>query len=94
MTKLGTGSMPTPWETSRDAVPPGHTQITIYTESTGKRVATVFDEEAAALIVKAPLLIKAREVLDRLLEENDTSWGILAETIATARALLAKIDAE
>ena len=48
---------PGPWETSRDAVPDGHTQITVYAESDGERVATAFRSEANAhLIASAPSL--------------------------------------
>ena len=51
---------PGPWETSRDAVPPGHVQITIYAESTGERVATAFERNAnAKLIAAAPELLSA-----------------------------------
>lgn len=47
-----------PWELSPDAVPKGHTQITVYAESNGERVATVFREEAnARLISAAPELL-------------------------------------
>ena len=46
---------PGPWETSRDAVPSHHTQITVYAESSGERVATAFQSEAnARLIAAAP----------------------------------------
>ncbi len=58
---------PGPWELSRDAVPDWHTQITVYTEATGTRVATVFEREANAhLIAAAPELLAACEAaLDR-----------------------------
>ena len=46
-------------ETSRDAVPNGFTQITIYDETSGERVATVFSEEAATLFKAAPELLEA-----------------------------------
>ena len=53
---------PGPWETSRDAVPDGHTQITVYAEGSGERVATVFQTEAnARLIAAAPELFEALE---------------------------------
>lgn len=49
---------PGEWAISRDAVPPGHVQITIYDESTGNRIATVFDRMANAyLIAAAPDLL-------------------------------------
>ena len=53
---------PGPWETSPDAVPEWHTQITIYaeTEGRGTRVATVFETPAnASLIAAAPDLLEA-----------------------------------
>ena len=68
-------TLPTPgeWVTSRDAVPAGHVQITVYAETGGRgtRVATVFDREAnATLIAAAPKLLKAckaqHEVIDTL----------------------------
>ena len=53
---------PGPWETSRDAVQEGHVQITVYSESDGERVATVFQCEAnARLIAAAPDLLAALE---------------------------------
>ncbi len=54
---------PGPWATSRDAVPEGHVQITVYAESTGQRVATVFDRKAnAPLIAAAPDLLAAAKI--------------------------------
>ena len=44
------------WATSKDAVPPGHTQITVYDEATGNRVATVFEAEAVSTIALAPTM--------------------------------------
>lgn len=53
---------PGPWETSRDAVPAHHVQITVYAEADGQRVATVFREEAnARLVAAAPDLLAACE---------------------------------
>jgi hypothetical protein len=58
------------WRQSRDAVPEWHTQITVYDEKDGSRVATVFQEQAYAdLIAAAPDLLGAVEmVLDRTYE--------------------------
>lgn len=48
---------PGPWETSKDAVPPGHVQVTVYA-TTGLRVATAFESDANAnLIAAAPDLL-------------------------------------
>jgi hypothetical protein len=53
---------PGPWELSRDAVPAGHVQTTIYAEATGERVAIAFECEAnARLIGAAPELLAALE---------------------------------
>jgi hypothetical protein len=49
---------PGPWATSRDAVPKGHVQVTVYAENTGERVATVFQAEAnAELVAAAPAML-------------------------------------
>jgi hypothetical protein len=59
---MKTQHTPGPWATSRDAVPASHVQITVYAESTGNRVATVFDREANAnLIAAGPDLLSALE---------------------------------
>lgn len=44
---------PGPWATSKDAVPDGHVQITVYDEPTGKRVATVFERPENAQAIAA-----------------------------------------
>lgn len=55
---------PGPWCISRDAVPEGHVQITVYAERDGERVATVFRTEAnAPLIAAAPDLLEALEAV-------------------------------
>ena len=49
-----------PWVQSKDAVPLGHTQVTIYSERTGERIATVFINQANVdLIRTAPVLLAA-----------------------------------
>lgn len=52
------------WCQSRDAVPEHVTQITVYDEATGNRVATVFDKDAANMIEVAPQMLR---VVDELL---------------------------
>ena len=48
---------PGPWTDSPDAVPDYHTQLTVYAEISGERVATVFQTEAnARLIAQAPAM--------------------------------------
>ena len=55
---------PGPWEASRDAVPDYHTQFTVYAESSGERVATVFLTEANVTLIKAaPDLLEAAKAL-------------------------------
>ena len=64
---------PGPWETSNDAVPDYHTQITVYAVSGGERVATVFQNDANAhLIAAAPELLEALLPFARLAEELPT----------------------
>lgn len=50
------------WATSKDAVPEGYTQVTVYDEVTGDRIATVFDAEAVPLIEAAPDMLAALEL--------------------------------
>lgn len=80
---------PKPWESSRDAVPEGHVQSTVYSEATGERVATVFaSEDNVSLIVAAPELLEACEAvlyhIEHDCEGNDTA-DILRAAIAKAR---------
>ena len=60
--EAGAKHTPGPWATSHDAVPDHHTQVTVYSEGSGERVATVFQTEAnARLIAAAPELLEACE---------------------------------
>lgn len=78
--------MPT-WNTSRDAVPPGHTQVTVYDEADGQRVATVFRADAVPLIASAPKLAAAlRDILNGQIGGNVDHD---AERFRNARAALA-----
>src|SRR5574342_146452 len=66
---------PGPWHTSKDAVPEGHVQITVYAEADGQRVATVFRErDNAELIAGAPDLLadnqRLHEQLAKWYDEN------------------------
>lgn len=59
---------PKPYMVSRDAVPMGHTQSTIYSEITGDRVATVFQSEAnVRLFTAAPEMLEALEEAERVI---------------------------
>jgi hypothetical protein len=65
------------WETSRDAVPDGVTQITVY-GTDGKRIATVFDEEEARLIAAAPELLEIAKAYRNLLRTAAHTDGEVA----------------
>ena len=89
------------WETSRDAVPPGHTQVTVYdVERNGQRVATVFDADAVALIAAAPQLLAALEgVTAKLVAINPhyldgSPSDVQCKEIQAARAAIAKAKGE
>ena len=58
---MKTKHTPGPWGTSRDAVPEGYVQITVYAEATGRRVATAFEDAG-----NAPLIAAAPELLAQL----------------------------
>jgi hypothetical protein len=65
------GFTPGPLAQSRDAVPDWYVQITVYHESTGKRVATAFEHKANAnLIQAAPKLLAERNALLQALRET------------------------
>jgi len=50
---------PGTWSISNDAVPDGIVQKTIYSESTGSRIATVFQTKGNSLLIAAaPLLLE------------------------------------
>lgn len=90
---MTTKHTPGPWETSRDAVPAGHVQITVYAAADGQRVATAFREEAnARLIAAAPDLLAAmEEALDALRCEGSyehLSRRSSGEQIDAAHAIL------
>lgn len=61
---------PPTWATSRDAVPDGWTQITVYEEATGKRIATVYNEPATTLIEAAPDMLDALKELTDWMKSN------------------------
>ena len=92
--KAVTGHTPGPWETSRDAVPDGHTQVTVYAESDGERVATAFRNEAnARLIAAAPDLLAALDQITQhtapLMRAKDP-LGFDIDRIARAAIKLAR----
>lgn len=85
---------PGPWQTSRDAVPAGHVQVTVYEEATGQRVATAFErEENARLIAAAPDLLAALVECEQFVgdrgddkdDEEDHLLGTIRAAIAKAR---------
>ena len=85
------------WATSRDAVPPGHTQITVYDESSGERVATVFSEDAVGPIAAAPDLLAALTMaVDQMAEwqePTEFTQGNNVFCLALARAAIASASA-
>ena len=93
------GHTPGEWETSRDAVPEGHVQITVYAVETGERVATVFQRAAnARLIAAAPELLWAVERIAAVLGPNGFTKTERERSIDAWRddvsAILAKARAE
>jgi hypothetical protein len=90
---------PGPWETSRDATPEWHTQVTVYAEATGKRVATVFETPAnARLIAAAPELLEALRwalsVLDKSEEHHPGSIHRMLNDVGEQRWKEARYFAE
>lgn len=86
------GHTPGPWYTSKDAVPEWHVQVTVSSEETGERVATVFQTEAnAQLIAAAPDLLA---VAQTLLSEADSTGGhtrtVSRLSVDHLRAVIAK----
>ena len=70
-TERKAGHTPGPWGTSRDAVPAGHVQITVYAVATGNRVATAFEREGNAdLIAAAPEMADALRDIAATLEQH------------------------
>lgn len=64
------------WNMSRDAVPDHHVQITIYSDQTDARVATVFQTMGNAhLVTAAPDLLKAAEAAEAWLHEHASYMG-------------------
>ncbi len=75
------------WGVSRDAVPEGFTQFTIYDTVTGRRIATVFDEDAVNLIAAAPDFQAAcQEFVDKV--ENGAARSV--QSYSAMRAALDK----
>jgi len=87
------GHTPGPWAMSDDGVPEAfRPQITVYAESDGRRVATVFDRRAAELMIAAPELLSALKNMLRYLEagpistKSDRRWCVLEIERALALA--------
>lgn len=93
---------PGPWETSRDAVPAGHVQITVYAKATGERVATVFAREANAHLIKAApdmletlrTLEASATLIEQRWESGDLAGAVrqLMEDRDTARDIIAQAE--
>ncbi len=77
------------WVTSPDAVPDGYVQITVYSVTTGNRIATVFEDPAIAqAFAKLPSLLEALEFLLGHCDPSDRRHVIPAEVSRVARAAL------
>uniref|UniRef100_A0A6M3Y0E2 Uncharacterized protein n=1 Tax=viral metagenome TaxID=1070528 RepID=A0A6M3Y0E2_9ZZZZ len=89
---------PGPWEISRDAVPAGFVQVTVYEERTGRRVATAFKEEAnARLISAAPGLLEACKLCAQALQDHvqyDDGESLERDGYNAAVAAIAKAQAD
>ena len=89
---------PGPWAASRDAVPDGYVQTTVYAESDGERVATVFRaEDNARLIALAPRMEQALRAITDHIAENpgypfDVDFECCAVRYDNARAILDELD--
>lgn len=84
MPRITTG----PWCTSRDAVPEGYTQVTIYAQESGVRVATVFETPA-----NAQLIAKAPEMLDLIKRYRAATSRTGVAAVLVDRAALDAADA-
>jgi hypothetical protein len=101
--KLGEGSTPGPWTVEHANTARGH-RVSIGANRCETSYLVVADipasqrcENDAKLISRAPLLIKAREVLDNVINQLEAGQGLSIELInlrAQASALLAKFDAQ
>lgn len=89
---MTTQHTPGPWDASRCATPPGHTQYTIYAGDT--RVAMAFETDANAhLVAAAPDLLAALESTTRCLAWHMNKHGTAGMDVlilTNARAALAK----
>lgn len=88
-----TNHTPGPWRTSRDAVPEDHVQITVYAESDGDRVATVFrTKENATLIAMAPemaeMLITVLPYVEMAAHDPSYKPGAVREIVRQLRSVI------
>lgn len=91
MSVLETKHTPKPWATSRDAVPDGHVQITVYAEADGQRVATVFRTPANARLIKAaPDLAEALQRTVGYIMDTADRDDPMPSCVRDARAVLAE----
>lgn len=85
------------WEISRDATPEYAPQFTVYNETDGERIATVFSEEHTHLIKATPKLLDALRNLINFNEADPSLYdgdddGTLGRLMYAATSAIA--DAE
>lgn len=93
MTNTKGRATPGPWAVSRDAVPKGHEQFTVYAEEGGERVATAFVDEAnARLIAASPMLL---ELIKECVDGLDCQPGYVRSlTLTRMQAAIRAVEGE
>lgn len=97
--KLGQGSTPGPWNETYGTITDSKNRIIAEVHNVRRPIPNGREREAnGTLIAKAPLLIEAREVLEKAEGELDRMEALTGKTvdatvIMAIRVLLAKLDA-
>jgi hypothetical protein len=83
------------WEQSKDAVPEGAVQTTIYEENSGDRVATVFQTQANVdLITASPDLLAAAKLAEDALFKHAAESGPEREAAIALIGAIAKAEGQ